>query len=222
MVGYEEMLAQWSELSPGAPSWPECYVFSCWLANSMHIDLDSSRSHAIWVRTGGGEHMSEGWYFCWPRHSVALRLQHGTCMSWDGRAQPHCSALPSTISFEDELISVFVALPKDAMSILRRRMWLREQLRLRCTKVVPFDRASFCMNAFVYVRRAVGQPRPGMSKSALQKWDQVNWVVSRGQIRQVQANEIEVQLLDHKGHVWIGGWNDVSNRVVKVDTWNAW
>ena len=76
-------------------------------------------------------------------------------MSWDGVEQDHCSGLVSRLDLDDELLSMFVALPSDAMAILRRREWLRTQLTLRTLPDAP----QVCINIHdkVYIRRTVGR-----------------------------------------------------------------
>jgi len=201
---------------PGAPPWPDWYNFSLWLGNAMHGDRDASRSFAVWVRSGSGG--SEGWWFLWPRHGVALKLRHGVAMSWDGVEQDHCSGLVSRLDLDDELLSVFVALPSDAMAILRRREWLRTQLTLRTLPGVP----QVCINIQdkVYIRRTVGRlPAACTSRSAIKKWDKVHWVVARGVVTHVSVDGICVRLVDHHGTAWDGDWQSVRNRVVKVLEW---
>ena len=34
------------------------------------------------------------WYLLFPRHGLAIELCHGCWISWDGRVQPHCTAVP--------------------------------------------------------------------------------------------------------------------------------
>ena len=116
--GYDEMLRLQAELWPNkTPARPACWDVSANLGNSQHIDPDCPRSYAVWFRTGSG---TRGWYFLFPEHGVALRLRHGTAVSWDGRTQRHCTAVP-VLADGDDLYSLFAALPADACAQLARR-----------------------------------------------------------------------------------------------------
>ena len=95
-VGWEGMLQKQQELWPrrGGHTGPRCFSASDGLGNAMHYDNDGHRSFAAWVAKCGHRGASSGWWFLLPRHGVAVELVHGTFISWDGRAQPHCTAVP--------------------------------------------------------------------------------------------------------------------------------
>ena len=108
-VGYEEMLVEQHRLWPHAPPWPMCWAASFDLGNAMHVDVrDGWRCYAVWVSRLGyaGLGRSSRWWLLFPRHGLAVALVHGTYISWDGRVQHHCTAVPN-VAPGDRLLSLF-------------------------------------------------------------------------------------------------------------------
>jgi len=98
----------------------------------MHVDPDGARSFAVWLSKLGnaGIGHSGGWWLLFPKHGLAIALVHGTYVSWDGRVQAHCSAVPDTAP-GDRLLSLFCSLPANAMRVQERTRFATEALRSR-------------------------------------------------------------------------------------------
>ena len=91
-VGFKEFVAE-----PGLLKEMLAVAVSINLANPKHIDSgDARRCWARWVRReltrARGDCVT--WWFLFPEHSLAVELEDGTGMSWDGVAVPHCTAVP--------------------------------------------------------------------------------------------------------------------------------
>ena len=65
----------------------------------------------------GSSQRACGWWFLFLEHGVAVALAHGMWISWDGRSQPHCSAVPC-VPKGDRLLSLFASLPANLCSVL--------------------------------------------------------------------------------------------------------
>ena len=101
------------------------------LSNSMHVDpWDGRRSYAVWLSRLGyaGLGQSSHWWLLFPRHGLAVALVHGTYVSWDGRVQHHCTAVPQ-VAPGDRLLSLFCTLPADCMKANERALMGVEALR---------------------------------------------------------------------------------------------
>jgi len=73
------------------------------LANASHFDVnDASQGFSVWTEDIPG--MASDWYFVMPNlhgvkpdgskfNGVAIKLRHGTAISWDGRTIRHCTSL---------------------------------------------------------------------------------------------------------------------------------
>jgi hypothetical protein len=114
-VGFKEMLKYQADY------WPKPKTIRCWdasenIGNSCHTDRDNARSFAVWLRSKTNTCVG-GWWFLFPKHGVAVELAHGTWMSWDGRVQPHCSAVPFCVSKDDQLLSLFASIPYNLCSV---------------------------------------------------------------------------------------------------------
>ena len=78
------------------------------LWNMRHKDLDDNRrSWAIWLRQEQRAAPDLSWWFLFPDHSIAIQLEDGIRMSWDGRHIAHCS-VSSGYPEGDRLLSFFV------------------------------------------------------------------------------------------------------------------
>jgi hypothetical protein len=75
------------------------------LGNSSHIDSnDASQGYGLWTEAVPG--MGYNWYLVMPNvhgtvpdgsrlfNGLAIRLRHGTAISWDGRLIRHCTSVP--------------------------------------------------------------------------------------------------------------------------------
>ena len=71
-----------------------------------------------------------GWWFLFPKHGVAVELAHGTWMSWDGREQPHCTAVPQ-VEDNDKLLSLFASLPNNLCSVFEREQACGDVIKKR-------------------------------------------------------------------------------------------
>lgn len=81
------------------------------LGNPSHVDVhDEGRSHAVWCRKEPLRKEPTSWFFLLPDVGLAVRLRHGTMISWDGRAVRHCSAVPHGLASCDALYSYFMSL----------------------------------------------------------------------------------------------------------------
>ena len=131
-VGFERMVVEQSRLwgTGASHCYPLAWAASSGLGNSEHCDPDGSRSYAVWVSGHGHASMSESWWLLFPRHGVAVQIIHGTWISWDGRVQPHCSAVPM-VAAGDALMSLFCALPANAMRVRERMLAGADALRKR-------------------------------------------------------------------------------------------
>ncbi|KAI2500811.1 hypothetical protein MHU86_13668 [Fragilaria crotonensis] len=73
------------------------------LANASHFDSnDASQGFSVWTEEMPG--VADNWYFVMPNlhgvsvdgrafEGVAIKLRHGTAISWDGRLIRHCTSL---------------------------------------------------------------------------------------------------------------------------------
>ena len=92
------------------------------LGNECHTDLDGSRSMAIWhheeYKLGeDDDSLIQNGFFLFPDakcnidgevKGIAIRLLHGTVISWDGRYVRHCTAVPNWCGGEvRRLLSTF-------------------------------------------------------------------------------------------------------------------
>ena len=76
---------------------------SCNLGNSSHYDVhDASQGFSVWTEEHRGA--AKNWYFIMPNvhgrkldgstfAGVAIKLRHGTAISWDGRVVRHCTSI---------------------------------------------------------------------------------------------------------------------------------
>jgi hypothetical protein len=76
---------------------------SCDLANSSHYNVhDASQGFSVWMEEKPG--VAKNWYFIMPNvhgrkvdgssfAGVAIKLYHGTAISWDGRVVRHCTSI---------------------------------------------------------------------------------------------------------------------------------
>lgn len=128
----------------GAPDGVEQYdeeepfiQVSWWLGNPKHLDPgDGGRSHAVWCRGEPLKKEPESWFFLLPDHGIAVRLVHGTCISWDGREVAHCTSIPSGAQPGDQLYSCFFGVKED-LRLARRRL-LELQWAMECREGTVF------------------------------------------------------------------------------------
>lgn len=78
------------------------------LENEYHVDLDMSKCLSIWTtEADDGVTDPKGWYFVMPfltcevkgrkYKGIAVRLEHGVGIEWDGRELFHCSTAPNVV-----------------------------------------------------------------------------------------------------------------------------
>ena len=91
-------------------------VVSINLGNSSHFDVnDATPSVALWVERFPGT--AKNWYLLFPtteldgKLGIAIKLHHGTMISWDGQFNRHCTAVTDVGVSEDgkpnDCISLF-------------------------------------------------------------------------------------------------------------------
>ena len=217
-VGFEALLGHQRRLW-GAKSrdWPLCWNMSDGLGNAEHIDPDGFRCYAVWLSKLGHAGSSRSWWMLFPRHGLAIELCHGCWISWDGRVQPHCTAVPQ-VAEGDRLLSLFCSLPANAMGVLQRKaMWcgvMHDRAYLR-PPLVPGDgpidvddQATLPLRGrslfesleigmpvvYRYVKEA---PANLASKAARKKWGRSCARFCRGAV--VTKTETHVTILDSNG-----------------------
>ena len=69
--------------------------------NECHTDLDTTKSISMWYYTNGNKESYENGYFLFPDlrmdgsgKALAIKLEHGSVIEWDGRILRHCTAVP--------------------------------------------------------------------------------------------------------------------------------
>lgn len=135
-VGYEDLLEMQSDLWPRgglgedmAP--PVAWDASANLGNALHTDRDACRSFAVWLQLTPGA-PSSSWWLLFPHWGVAVLITDGTWVSWDGRACPHCTAVPR-VAQGDMLMSLFASLPADMCRVFEREQACCEIIAARMT-----------------------------------------------------------------------------------------
>ena len=166
------------------PLWPEsltshtCHYtlqVSFDLSNSMHVDSrDGRRSYAVWLSRLGyaGLGQSSHWWLLFPRHGLAVALVHGTYISWDGRAQHHCTAVPN-VAPGDRLLSLFCSLPADCRKANERALMGVEALREGGPVFARLALGMLVMFRQVDPKRA-SAPQP-KSKAAKRAWGKAHF-----------------------------------------------
>ena len=206
-VEYEQLLENQDRLW-GAKSrrWPLCWDMSDGLGNAMHVDPDGHRSYAVWLSALGHAGASRSWYLLFPRHGLAIELCHGCWISWDGRVQPHCTAVPD-VAEGDRLMSLFCSLPANAMNVLERANSWRDVMHERQAPIVPgvrdrvlrgrelFDYLAKDMDVvYSFVKEA---PDHLLSKAAKIAWGKEKTRYCRGKV--VGKTTTHVTILDSNG-----------------------
>jgi hypothetical protein len=84
------------------------------LANASHFDVhDASQGFSVWTEETPG--LASNWHFIMPNlhgvsdsgetfNGVAIKLRHGTAISWDGRVIRHCTSLSRPDGAEGKII----------------------------------------------------------------------------------------------------------------------
>ena len=206
-VEFEQLLEDQNRLW-GAKSrpWPLCWDMSDGLGNAMHVDPDGHRSYAVWLSALGHAGASRSWYLLFPRHGLAIELCHGCWISWDGRVQPHCTAVPD-VAEGDRLMSLFCSLPANAMNVLERAHSWRDVMHDRQAPLIPgvrdrvlrgrelFDCLTKGMDVvYSYVKEAPDHLR---SKAAKIKWGKERTRYCRGKV--LGKTTTHVCILDSNG-----------------------
>ena len=217
-VGFEALLGHQRRLwRTKSRDWPLCWNMSDGLGNAEHIDPDGFRCYAVWLSKLGHAGSSRSWWMLFPRHGLAIELCHGCWISWDGRVQPHCTAVPQ-VAEGDRLLSLFCSLPANAMGVLQRKaMWcgvMHDRAYLR-PPLVPGDGPidvddqatlplrgrslfeSLEIGMPVVYRYVKDAPANLASKAARKKWGRSCARFCRGAV--VTKTETHVTILDSNG-----------------------
>ena len=217
-VGFEALLGHQRRLwRAKSRDWPLCWNMSDGLGNAEHIDPDGFRCYAVWLSKLGHAGSSRSWWMLFPRHGLAIELCHGCWISWDGRVQPHCTAVPQ-VAEGDRLLSLFCSLPANAMGVLQRKaMWcgvMHDRAYLR-PPLVPGDGPidvddqatlplrgrslfeSLEIGMPVVYRYVKDAPANLASKAARKKWGRSCARFCRGAV--VTKTETHVTILDSNG-----------------------
>ena len=94
--------------------------------------------YAVWLSKIGHAGSSRSWWLLFPRHGVAVELCHGCRILWDGRQQPHCTAVPD-VAKGDWLISLFCSMPTSAMNVLEQVYAWKEVMHTCQDPLTPPD-----------------------------------------------------------------------------------
>ena len=97
---------------------------------------------------------------------------HGTYVSWDGREQPHCSAVPDVAS-GDRLLSLFCSLPANAMRVQERTLVASKALRERAG-VTTFERLELEQRVMYRAVQKRPHGKKAMSKSEERRWGKLH------------------------------------------------
>jgi hypothetical protein len=224
-LGWEEMLELQAGLWPlGTPWWPQQWDVSHGLGNAKHRDRDASRCFAGWFARRRGPFRT--WFLLFPDIGLAIRLAHGTFVSWNGATQPHCTAVPAD-GEGDAFVSVFCGLQQKACDVLSREIACEEELVARSARggvrekgesgIDLFMRLEPRMHVSVLCAKLLEREvAVGKSRRALRRYGQKHrrWGhcivvgVTRG-------SDACVTLRDASGgKVWGMSVSDVSNRLV--------
>lgn len=190
-VGWEEMLELQAERWPKpTPKGAKCWDASQDLGNACHTDRDGARSFAVWLRAQP-DGCECAWYFLFPEHGVAVVLAHGTWMSWDGRVQPHCSAVPC-VPEGDRLLSLFASLPANLCSVFEREQACGGAIAARQARDADpaYHRTVGSGSAGVFLQLDVGTPvmlrwvpevPAGLGRMGKRRWGQSHfrWVACK-------------------------------------------
>ena len=206
-VEFEQLLENQDRLW-GAKSrrWPLCWDMSDGLGNAMHVDPDGHRSYAVWLSALGHAGASRSWFLLFPRHGLAIELCHGCWISWDGRVQPHCTAVPD-VAEGDRLMSLFCSLPANAMNVLERANSWRDVMHERQAPLIPgvCDHVRRGRDLFNYLAKDMDvvysfvkeAPDHLLSKAAKIAWGKEKTRYCRGKV--VGKTQTHVTILDSNG-----------------------
>jgi hypothetical protein len=217
-VGFAEMLHEQQRLWPPRRhpiGWPLCWDASRNLGNPAHIDHDGWRCYAWWGRTGSG---SGSWWLLFPMWGVAIYIEHGTWISWDGRCQGHCTAVPN-LAEGDHFYSLFCSLPANLLSVRERVVSCAATMHARSAGEGVRGAELFHMlrvGMRVTYRTAPIAPAEILTrgKGAIRQWVKAH---TRWALAKVSSiTETHVQLKDESSAAstsWLS-ISDVSNRLV--------
>lgn len=179
--GFQEMMTLQSELWPdGTTHIPQCWVASCSLGNSMHVDNDGSRSFAMWLcsdnthpSVSGGVNFdahTHQWWFLLPKHDVAIALTSGTFISWDGRLVEHCTSVPTISSDSIRLLSFFTAIPQNLVNVLSHEKVCKQILKDRKSTNHESILNLLSVGSAVTYRHVPSPSSSGLSAGQLVRW----------------------------------------------------
>ena len=103
---YDEMIADLTKYNRIHPACDFTVNFSC----GEHIDTgDSSRSFTRYARRLPAKGKPSLW-FIFPHIGLAIEIDNGICISWDGRKAAHLTSVPWGLDDGDQLFAAFFAL----------------------------------------------------------------------------------------------------------------
>ena len=220
-VGFDEMVREQQRLWPQHKrpiGWPLCWDASANLGNAMHDDPDGWRSYAVWRRSGRG---SGSWWLLFPEWGVAICLEEGTWVSWDGRRQRHCTAAPS-VHADDEFFSLFCSLPASLLGVRERVVSCVETMQQRSAgEGVRGSELFGMLREGMRVTYRVSPVAPAevlaRGKGALRQWVKQNtrWALAR--VHRVTETHVIVKDQNSAGTSVRLSVSDVSNRLVIRD-----
>ena len=142
--GFSEMVntpggGVWKKFLKGVFGYvPVTFDISVGFNPPYHIDPnDATRSFAIWFRPKKKDNRPRRWFFLFPEHSLAIELEHGMCISWEGYKVRHASI--SLVWEEEEWISdpdaysLFTSSCKEVVKYVRVLNAARELVKERKT-----------------------------------------------------------------------------------------
>jgi hypothetical protein len=116
-VGYHEMIQNQKYIfwpNKKCPSHvsdtPRCWNASKNLGNELHNDHDADRSYAVWTKKYK-QLPAKSWYLLFPEWEVAIEIDDGTYVSWNGRTCGHCTAVPDVVD-GNKYLSLFCSIPQ--------------------------------------------------------------------------------------------------------------
>jgi hypothetical protein len=93
-IGYNKMMKCQEEYgNEELPDYPARWMASDGLRNPEHIDDKEMRSYAVWLMNTL-EKARTSTYLLFPQWKVAVQLDNGTWISWNGKKCAHCSTVP--------------------------------------------------------------------------------------------------------------------------------
>ena len=110
---------------------PAC-DFTEGFSSGEHVDTgDTWRSYTRYARRFPSKGTPDLW-FLYPHIGLAIEVDNGICISWDGRFAAHCTAVPHGLTGGDELYAAFFSLSAGVEASYRRQAEMRRALDAYC------------------------------------------------------------------------------------------